>query len=269
MRLNVDTQWFGPAHDPDMLARAGFKTVGGGAHQSKTLMLRDLQALWAANVATPMERLILEANILGKRSTRARDVALYRLDQLYGISSCPPIGVCLATIWRLDTAGQPLLALLCALARDPSLRDAAAAVLDAPIGTQVRWPSFATCYEARHPGRLGAKMLKSLSQNCASTFTQAGYLRGKLAKIRTRAIPTPYVAAFAALLAELSGFGGPALLASRWLDALDLPIEGRLRLLQAAADIGLLRLRTGGDIVEISVRDRMAATLGFPSLVDL
>ena len=264
--MNIDNPWFGPAQDPDLLTRAGFKTFGGGAHQSKTLMLKDLRALRAANAEIPFERLILEENVLGKRSARAREVALYRLDQLYGISSSPPIAVSLAALWRLDPAGQPLLALLCALARDPPLRDAAAAVLDAPIGAQVRWPAFSACYEVLHPGRLGPKMLKSLSQNCASTFTQAGYLHGKLAKVRIRARPTPYVAAFAALLAELSGFGGPSLLASRWLDVLDQPIDQRLQLLQAARNLGLLRLRTGGDIVELSVRDPMATILGLPSL---
>jgi hypothetical protein len=36
-----------------------------------------------------------------------------------------------------------MLALLCALARDPTLRDGAAAVLDATLGERVRWPAFA------------------------------------------------------------------------------------------------------------------------------
>lgn len=269
MLLKIDDLWFGAAYDPAAVARVGFKVVGGGTHQSKTLMLNDLQTLWAAGPATEAEPAIVERNILGKRSAKARDVAVYRLEQLYGVASRPPLARFLAALWTRDAAAQPLLALLCALARDPSLRDASPAALDAPIGAQVRWPAFAAVYEARHPARLGAKMLKSLSQNCASTYSQAGYLRGKLAKVRIRAVPTPHSAAFAALLAELAGFGGPALLASRWLDVLDLPLEGRLRILQAAADLDLLQLRTGGDIVELSVRDRMASTLGIPTLGDV
>lgn len=267
--MPIDDPWLGPVHNLELLTRAGFKLVGGGTHQSKTLMLADLQALWDLGDKGAAQRLIIEDNVLGKRSKRARDVALYRLNQLFGIVDQPLLTRYLAAVWHRDRASQPMLALLCALARDPSLRDAAKTVLDAPIGAPVRWPIIAAAYDGQHPGRLGAKMLKSFAQNCASTFTQSGFLRGKLAKIRIRASATPNVAAFAGLLAELAGFGGPSLLLSPWLDVLDQPVEGRVRLLQSAADMGLLRLRTGGDIVEIAVRERMASTLGLPPLGDL
>jgi hypothetical protein len=153
--LKIDDPWFGAAYEPAAAVTAGFKPDGGGTHQSKTLMLKDLRALWAVNSEMAAERAIVEDNVLGKRSTRARAVAVYRLEQLYGIASHPPIGRCLAAIWPRDPAAQPIIALLCALARDPALRDAAPAVLDAPVGAQVRWPVFAATYEARHPGRLG------------------------------------------------------------------------------------------------------------------
>jgi len=105
-------------------------------------------------------------------------------------------------------------------------------------------------------------MLKSMSQNCASTWTQTGHLTGKVAKTRARSTPTPHVAAFAALLAEWSGFGGPALVESPWMNVTDLDHTGRIALLREAESYGLLRLRTGGGMVEIAVEDRMKSTLG-------
>jgi hypothetical protein len=121
---------------------------------------------------------------------RGGGAALYRLRQLYGVGESWPLWVMLRHLWDRDPVGQPILALLCALARDPTLRDGSAAVLDASLGEPVRWPAIAAAFEARLPGRLGAKMAKSLVQNAASTWTQAGFLRGAVQKHRVRAVAT-------------------------------------------------------------------------------
>lgn len=263
-----DAGWFAPLVDKARLERARVKVVGGGAHQSKTMMLADLSVLLESDHWCAPANAIVEHNVLGKPSNRARQVALYRLRQLYGLDDNGPVSRTLVALWKREQAGRPLLALISALSSDPSLRDGADAVLDAPPGTQVRWPAIAAAFEARHPGRLGEKMAKSLAQNAASTWTQSGHLVGAVRKIRARAQPTPITAAFAALLATICGFGGPALLESRWLDILDRPIEDRLSLLRQAEGLGLVRLRAAGDVLEIDVRQSLAATLEIPELVD-
>jgi hypothetical protein len=163
------------------------KAQGGGPHQSKTMMLAELTGLLAAGADDRADDAIVRDNLLGKPSIRARRAALYRLRQLYGVGESWPVCVVLRSLWERDPAGRPLLALLCALARDPTLRDGAAAVLDAPLGEPIRWPAIAAAFEARHPGRLGEKMAKSLAQNAASTWRQAGFLRGAVRKERVRA----------------------------------------------------------------------------------
>ena len=167
-----------------------------------------------------------------------------------------------------DSRGRPMLALLCSLARDPTLRDGAKAVLDASIGELVRWPAIAAAFDTRHPGRLGEKMARSLAQNAASTWTQAGFLRGAIRKERVRAIATPAAAAYAALLAGLCGFGGMRLIESRWLDVLDRPVEDRMLLLRQAEGVGLARIRKVGDVIEIDIRGPLTRTLGVPALVE-
>jgi hypothetical protein len=261
------SRWFLSGTDEAQFRIAGVKLRGGGPHQSKTMMLAELTALMAANGHHDPTDSVVQRNVLGKPSLRARQAALYRLRQLYGVDDLAPICRALISLWARDPTGRPMLALLCALARDPSLRDGAAAVLDAVPGTQVRWPAIAAAFENKNPGRLGGKMAKSLAQNAASSWTQTGYLAGAVRKVRVRANPTPTVAAYAALIASYCGFGGPALLESGWLDVVDRPVEDRLALLRQAEGLGLCRVRAAGDVLEIEVQRPLAETLGIPGLV--
>lgn len=259
--------WFMQPVDEEQLRRAGIKLHGGGPHQSKTMMLADLSVLLDSGHADDPAKAIVEDNLLGKPSRRAREATLYRLHQLYGIAGYDPIWRVLRALWHRDARGRPLLALLTALARDPTLRDSAAAVLDASPGERVRAPAFAAVMEATNPNRFSERMVESLSRNCASSWTQAGFLKGAVRKERVRSTPTPAAAAFAALLASLSGFGGQRLLESRWLSVMDYPAEDRFALLKKAEGLGLLRVRSAGDVLEIDVRRQMAETLGVPELV--
>lgn len=232
------------------------------------MMLDDLTAVLGAQMERKPVEAIVGENLLGKPSAPARAVAADRLAKLYGLGDAPPpISLALFSLWRRDLPGRPLLALLCALARDPTFRDGADPVLDAAPGAQVRSPALAAAYEARHPGRFGPKMTASLARNAASSWTQAGYLSGAVRKTRVRVKPTPTTAAYAALLARLCGFGGARLLGSRWLDVLDCPTEERLGLLRQAEGLGLARVRSAGDVLEIEVRRPMADALGVPELV--
>lgn len=240
--------------------RVGIKVAGGGTHQSKTMMLADLATLLTGDTAK-VQALVVDENALGKPSLNARKAALRRLAELYGIGSELPVWRVLEGLWRQDIQGRPLLALLSALARDPTLRDGAAAVLDAPLGAHVPASSLASAFEAQHPGRLSSGMAASLSRNAASSWTQAGFLAGVNPKRRTRPVATPFTAAYAALLAGVCGYSGARLLCSHWLDILDRPLEDRLGLLRQAEGLGLARVRSAGDVLEIETLRPMAETL--------
>jgi hypothetical protein len=261
--------WIAPHIDAASLAKLGFRLGRGGVHQSKTMMLRELGALLQAAPdpgSVDIADMILNQNVLQKGTGSARRLALQRLNGLYGLASGALISRALARLWPRDDGGRPLLALLCALAREPPLRDTATAVLDAASGSDVRWPDFAFQFEALHPGRYSANMLRSMSQNCASTWTQSGHLKGRVKKRRVRAIASPVAAAYAALLGELAGFGGATLLASPWIRILDRSEMETMALLRQAESAGLLRVRSAGDVVDIRVRETMATTLGIPDL---
>jgi hypothetical protein len=264
-------QWFRLPCDEPTLRRFGFRLARGGVHLSKTMMLAELTALFSAVSsagADTIQAQVLEFNVLAKRTGAARRIALARLDTLYGVQTAFPVAAVLARLWHRRAEGHPLLALLCALAREPLLRDSADAILPAAAGTSVRAPDIAVKLALKHPGRYSPKMLKSLAQNCASTWTQAGHLSGKVRKRRSSPVATPEAVAYAALLGALAGFGGPALLASPWMRTLDRSESELLNLLRAAEGVGLLRMRAGGGVVEINVRRTMAENLGVPELAD-
>lgn len=263
--------WFSPVAEASRIDAAGVRRAGGGVHQSKTMMLRELSTYLSAAAADngSPNSLIIEQNVLGKDTLSARKLAVERLNALYGIVKPNPISHVLFSLWSLDVVGRPILALLCALARDPLLRDSASAILPAPLGVSVRWPVVATTLEGLHPKRFSEKMLRSLSQNCVSTWTQSGHLHGHVKKVRVLAQPTATTAAYAALIAAFCGFGGPALIESPWLAVLDRPRDERLSLLRQAEAQGFVRVRTAGDMLEISVRQPIAQALRMPDLGDL
>jgi hypothetical protein len=109
-------EWLAGSADEDTIIRAGIKPRGGGPHQSKTMMLAELTTLLASRAADRPAAAIVRDNLLGKPSVRAREAALYRLRQLYGIGQTWPV---LHRLWDRDPPGRPLLALLCALAAIP------------------------------------------------------------------------------------------------------------------------------------------------------
>jgi hypothetical protein len=232
------------------------------------MMLAELTKLLAAGAADRPVDAILRDNVLGKPSARARYAVLLRLRQLYGVGEGCLICTVRRRLWDRDAPGRPTLALLCALARDPTLRDGAAAVLDAVLGERVRWPAIAAAFEARNPNRLGEKTAKSLAQHAASTWTQTGFLKGPVRKERVRVKPTPTTAAYAALIASLCGFGGMRLIECRWLDVLDRPVEDRIALLRQAEGLGLARVRTVGDVFDVDARGPLGRTLGVPELAE-
>jgi hypothetical protein len=267
----IRLSWFTWPDNEKALTRYGFRLTGGGIHQSKTMMLTELGVLLDAYASSglPLEHLVLEANVLGKSTGSARRLALQRLRALHGLGLNGPVSGTMRKLWDREPAGRPLMALLNALARDPLLRASADVVLPALRGAEVRWPVIAAHFDMLYPGRFSPKMAKSLSQNCASTWTQSGHLRGKVSKRRALATATPASGAFAALIATVAGFGGPALLGSPWMAALDLPPDQLLALLRQAAAMGLARVRSAGDVVEIAVAGPMAQTLGIPELGQL
>ena len=263
--------WMGPAGIPAAASGFGVRLGGGGAHQSKTMMFEELDLLLGSGQRTPAEltRAAIEDNVLGKNTQNSRVLTYRHMVSLYGLNAQPALTKVLLGLWMNDPAGRRLNCLLVSLARDPLLRDTAQTVIRTPVGAQLRRDQVEAALNAAHPNRMSEKLIRSLAQNCNATWTQSGHLEGRAKKIRQRVSPTPSNVALAALIAGVCGFGGPSILSSLWLQVLDLTSDQALDCLRKAESLGLAKVRSAGDVIEILVRQSMATTLGVSELEQL
>jgi hypothetical protein len=138
-----------------------------------------------------------------------------------------------------------------ALARDALLRISAPLILEARPGVHVSRDQMAERFAAWGEGRFSATSVEAIAQRVNGTWTQAGYLTGRVKKVRTQPGITPVNVAFALFLAYLEGRLAQRLLTSDWVRVLDLPEERLIELTQAAALCGLLVFRRTGAVMEV------------------
>jgi len=245
-----------PGNLGELQPALGFKIGVSGAHSARTMMLDDLSALIAAapKGATRQEfnRLVVDENALGKRTTSNRWLTARHLADLYGMDAGIPVFRSLRVFWEHDTPGRPLLAMLCAQARDPLLRTTSDLVLAMKPGETLTSARFAEHFQRAFPDRFSESMLRSLAQNIASSWAQAGFFSGKVRKVRTRPITTPATAAFSLVLGYLCGLRGQILVESGWTRLLDVSRTQIVSLAQEAARRNWLDFKAGGSVYEIA-----------------
>jgi len=243
--------------EKESLQRFGFSGETGGAHASRTIMLDELQKLFALIQDPFADRdhyrtAIIEENVLGKRSAKTRTLSYRHLVDLYGLDPNLMVFRGLRFFWDRDPDGQALFALLCAFARDPLLRSSAPFIASKPIGMTVTRQSLEAHIETVFPDRFSAATLKSTAQNLNSSWTKAGHLSGRTVKKRCNANPTPGNAAYAVFLGHLVGLRGLSLFNSTYAKLLDCSPERVLELAQQAGQKGWLSINHIGEVVEVS-----------------
>ncbi len=195
---------------------------------------------------------IVEDNLLGKatRSTRLKTtehlIALYSLDPSLALFRL------LRSFWATEQVGKPMLAFLAASGRDGLLRSITDGILAVPKGQAVSPSEISQVLKEHYPSRFGPTTLEATAQRLASSWTQAGFLTGKVAKRRTLPIVTPQVTSYALVLGYLSGLRGKLLLESIWTRLLDRTHAEVLELATEASKQGWLRLKMAGAVVEIN-----------------
>lgn len=244
-----------PPKEPTPTEHAGFRFGNRGSHSSRTIMLAELGELLATvppdAPAAAYTEAVLAENALGKPTAAARRHDRQHLRELYGCDPRLPIFRVLRHLWPADEPGRPLLALLTALARDPVLRATAPAVLSLPPGAELVRGPFLEAIRAGTEDRFNDAVLDKVARNAASSWSQSGHLEGRMRKLRRRVEPTPGALALAVWLGEREGAGGLSLLGTPWARTLD-RAPGELRSLAAEAGRrGLLRIRSGGGVLEI------------------
>lgn len=94
----------------------GFKLTEGGAHTSRTMMLKELTRLLASSdpeaTVEDYRRLIVVENVLGKATETTRQETARRLRELYSLSTKFPIFSVYRQLMKIDLQSAQLLSLL-------------------------------------------------------------------------------------------------------------------------------------------------------------
>lgn len=227
----------------------------GGPHTSRTIMLRELSTLLAScpSAEEPAEfaEAIIEQNVLAKRSEETRTRTLRYLRELYILDRRSVLYRGLRDLWDIDVDAHPLLALLCALARDPLLRATADTVLDETTGGNVSASMLAAAVAERFPGSYSDTIRNKVGRNTASSWTQSGHLEGRSSKVRVRAECRPAAVAYALTIGHLADARGIGLLRTVWGRALDASDPVVFEQAVVASQRGWIEFRRAGDVIDV------------------
>lgn len=250
------------AGEEDRLRDAGFRWGDKGTHTSRTIMLDELKAVLACcPPAAKRENYlmaILNENCLGKRTAATRKLSSQRLSELYSLDPEVPLFKVMRRCWYADAEGQPLLAMLFALARDPLLRASAPPVLRMHPGEELARQQLTDAIDRAVRGRLNESTLDKVVRNTASSWTQSGHLKGRGRKIRQRVSPTAVTASFALLIGYLAGKRGAALFETFWASILDASPAELTELAVDARRMGFLDMSHAGGVTEVSFARSLA-----------
>jgi hypothetical protein len=235
--------------------------ASGGANTSHTIEVEALAAL-LAEVPPDLEladyqRAAVEGNVLSKKTRAARRRTFRYLKELYLLRPDSILFRALRDLWPDDQSAQPLLAGLCALARDPVFRASSAAIIRSAPGETLTAGDLALAVGEHFPESYSESTLAKIGRNTFSSWEQIGHLKSEKppAKLRVRATCRSANVAYALLLGYLQGVRGRALFETLWAQILDQPVSQLFDLAVGASQRGLMEFRSSGGIVEVSFRE--------------
>lgn len=254
-----------PAYNPLQLAELaengrarafGFRFGDKGSHTSRTFMFAELeQVLGSTRPDTRSDEYvvaIIDDNVAEKKTGATRRATAQRLRELYALDRSVPLFRVMRYLWDVDAGGRPLLALLCAMARDPLLRASAPLVLAMQPGEELARQELINSIREAAGHRLNEGVLDKVVRNVASTWTQSGHLQGRVRKLRRQVQPTPAVVVYALVMGNWLGLRGSRLFNTLWARSLDASFDQLVHLATDAKRLGLIDLKRADDVVEVA-----------------
>lgn len=240
----------------NLLIQFGFNLNENSTHTARTIMLNELTILldWVSKthaLRSTYISSILEDNCLQKRSISNRKITTRHLIDLYSLDTSTTVFRSLRYLWSRDEISRPLLAYLCASTRDSILHDMAMKVVELPIGARIASEDTSRWLDEKYAGRFSKVTVRSIAKNLNSTWTQAGYLEGKVTKSKTKPIVAAGSVAYALFLAYLSGSRGTELFESKYVKMLNSSTPDIISLAHDASQRGWITFNRIGDVVDI------------------
>lgn len=218
-------------------------------------MLDDLRSLFSHTrpnaTREDYSQAIIEHNVLGKPTRKARELTLRHLAALYGLDSENPLFRALRRLWPLNDSAQPMLALAVSLARDPLLRATQDFILNHRVGQIIHREQVEQFLEETFPHRFSPASLKSFAQNTSGSWTAGGILSGHRNKMRSQPHAHPESLTLLLFLGYLSGRSGQRLFSSEWTNLLGTTQDELEALANTASHRGLLVFMNAGGVKEV------------------
>jgi hypothetical protein len=232
----------------------GFSFRRNSVHSSRTIMLDELEMLFDTipnpkNINEYINAIELD-NCLGKRSAKTRKLTARHLTELYTLDPNVPLFKTMLYFWIRDTEGRPLLALLCAAARDSLLRSTLKVILNTPELSILPREKMETFIDSLEANRFSKATIRSIAQNINSSWTKTGHLKGRVRKIRSKANPTPASVAYALYLGYLQEGRGTELFETDYIKMLDCSRERAIELAEVASARGWIVFKRIGNTME-------------------
>jgi hypothetical protein len=230
----------------------------GGTNTSHTIIVPALTHLLSVvdRDATPAdyEQAVVADNVLGKETAGSRSRTLRYLRELYLLRPNSILFRSLRDLWTDDVSGQPLIAGLCALARDAVFRASSPVIFESNPGDEVTSADLAEAVEKAFPTAYSPSTIAKVGRNTFSSWEQSGHLEGmpKGVKSRRRPTCTASATAYALLLGHLEGVRGAALFDTFWAKVLDQPRSHLMDLAFVASQRSLIDFKNSGGVTAVN-----------------
>ncbi|MCX6698531.1 MAG: hypothetical protein NTV68_01175, partial [Methanomicrobiales archaeon] len=244
----------GPLNNENYPVKSGFLN-DIGAHTGRTIMFKELALLFNAttkiNTIDEIRNMVYDENILHKKSISGRKKSFSNLKKTYGLDPTIPLYNTLRWAWDVsEEKERPLLALLCALSRDASLRVTAPYIFSLIPGKIADKEKVSALIEQNYPNRYSPASITSMTQNLLSSWTQSGHLKGIKNKTRIKVDSNTPACVFALATGYLAGFRGRLLLDTIWMRSLDATDYEIKESISRAMKKGWVRYRESGGMME-------------------
>lgn len=216
-------------------------------------MFAELEKVMAYSIDSNNFLESLGHNVTGKKSNSGVEKTATYLKRLYGFDMQYQPFVAFKYFWKISEPNEkPLIAFVYAINQDDLLGESIQVLQSVKPGEKAAIELFEEVIEKYHPNQYSANTRKSMAQNIASSWKQAGFIEGKVKNIRRQPEINFRVACFAFLIAYLKGDRGDFIWNSIGVKALCL-YESKLRELAIeCAKRDLMQYQYAGSVTAIA-----------------
>lgn len=221
-------------------------------HTARTIMFAELSKVMDYSMEDENYIDSLGNNIIGKKSADGIRQTTNFLKKLYSFNTNEPSFRAFKYFWKItDQNEKSLISLVYAINYDELLAESIYVLNSVAVGDKVAIDFIEENIEKYHPERYTPNTRKSMAQNIASSWKQAGFIEGKVKNIRTQPKIGYKVIAFALFIAYLKGHRGDFILNSIGIKALCLSEDLLREQMTEASKAGLLQYQFAGNITSI------------------